>query len=133
MVKTSMLSPRSYDVSFYISYTYLDCLHCAEPVRSTCGCIRFVGAHVEKKGYLHDRQVESHQAIVRMHHRLFERSLWSYIHMYNRLPQSYVDMPSVSGLQAKLTHVAKERAKGGDPSWRQAHQDCGQILGLHGN
>ena len=66
--------------------------------------------------YMHSRCIESNtdQANSRMH--LFHRSLYLYIKMYNRLPPELVASTSVSCLQTKLTHLAKDRAKSQDPS-----------------
>ena len=40
--------------------------------------------------------------------RLYRRSLYAYILVYNRLPQTLADSPSVSSLQTRLTHLAKD-------------------------
>ena len=46
--------------------------------------------------------------LVNYHSRLFfDRSIYVYILTYNRLPQTFVDLSSVSDFHAKLTHVAR--------------------------
>ena len=59
--------------------------------------------------------------------RLFNRSLFAYILVYNRLPQALIDMPSVKSFQSKLTHLAKERAVTDQENWRKSYQDCNEI------
>ena len=65
---------------------------------------------------------------VRGHKHLYERSLFEYILMYNRLPQSLIDSPSVKYFQARLTHLAKQRASRDDSNWRQAYENCGDVV-----
>ena len=59
---------------------------------------------------------------------LWRRSLFSYISIYNRLPQSFVDSTSVSEFQSKLTSEAKRRAEGADNSWRKRFSSCEDVL-----
>ena len=59
--------------------------------------------------------------------RLYRRSLFAYILVYNRLPQALVDMPSVKDFQSKLTALAKHRAQTDQESWRRSYQDCDEI------
>ena len=40
------------------------------------------------------------------------------IDIYNNLPQSVVDAPSVSRFQHHLTEIAQERCKNDDPMWQ---------------
>ena len=49
---------------------------------------------------------------------LFSRSIFSMIDIYNNLPQSVVDAPSVSSFQNRLTEIAKKRCKNQDPMWQ---------------
>ena len=60
--------------------------------------------------------------------RLYRRSLFAYILMYNRLPQALVDMPSVKSFQSKLTALAKHRAQTDLEGWRRSFQDCDEIV-----
>ena len=59
--------------------------------------------------------------------RLYQRSLYGYILVYNRLPQPIADSPSVSSLQARLTHLAKQKASNSDELWRRSFHDCSAI------
>jgi len=79
----------------------------------------------------HDRPLLSYLSDVRENNRLYERSLWQYVLLYNRIPQRIVDLPQVATFQSMLIHLTKERAKQGDPTWRGAYQDCADILKLH--
>jgi len=64
---------------------------------------------------------------VNYQHRLYARSLYGYILMYNRLPQCFVDAPSVKSFQAKLTQMAKHQAQLDQSSWRKAYQSMADI------
>ena len=82
----------------------------------------------------HSRMLLSHFEEVRGHKRLYDNSLYLYVLMYNRLSEEMVKLPSVSSFQAKLTHLAKERAKANDARWRQCYQDCGEVVSIfHGH
>ena len=59
--------------------------------------------------------------------RLHDRSIYAYILIYNRLPEVLVNLPSVSSFQAKLTHLAKERARLNQESWRRSFQDLTDL------
>ena len=59
--------------------------------------------------------------------RLYQRSLYGYILVYNRLPQPIADSPSVSSFQARLTHLAKQKASNSDELWRRSFHDCSAI------
>jgi len=76
----------------------------------------------------HDKALHSFLDQVRGHHTMYFRSLYGYIHIYNRLSQGMVDIASVSEFQAKLTHMAKHRAANGDPTWRQAFAGSADVL-----
>ena len=75
----------------------------------------------------HSKVIQIFWDYVRGHSRLYERSLFEYILMYNRLPQSLVEATSVKCFQARLTHLAKERAKRDEPNWRQSYENCRDI------
>jgi hypothetical protein len=59
---------------------------------------------------------------------LFDRSLYAYILMYNRLPQELVDIPTVKDFQKKLTHLAKQRAMRDQEDWRSSFQHLSDIV-----
>ena len=81
----------------------------------------------------HSRTLHSFLDEMIYHRRPYFRSIYGYIHIYNRLSQSLVASSSVSIFQARLTHVAKVRAQSGDVRWRQAFADCADVLGnVHG-
>jgi len=62
--------------------------------------------------------------------RLYNRSLYAYVHIYNRLPQTLVDAPTVSSFQARLTHLAKQHAIHAHGDWRKSCQDCQEIVDM---
>ena len=76
----------------------------------------------------HAKTLESHFNQVRAYRGLYNTSLWSYILIYNRLPRGLIEQQSVKSFQSKLTHIAKVRAQGNDPTWRQAFQSCEDVL-----
>ena len=59
--------------------------------------------------------------------RLFERSVYAYVLMYNRLPETLINLPSVSAFQKMLTHLAKEKARLDQADWRRSFQDLMAI------
>ena len=67
---------------------------------------------------------------VNFHGRLFDRSLYAYILMYNRLPQAIVDLPPVATFQAKLTHLAKQRALVDEENWRRSFQSMADVADM---
>ena len=66
----------------------------------------------------HNKQLYGHWLEVKEHRALFSRSIFSMIDIYNNLPQSVVDAPSVSSFQSRLTEIAKKRCKNQDPMWQ---------------
>ena len=64
---------------------------------------------------------------VRYRDRMYQRSLYGHILMYNRLPQCVVDSPSVKTFQAKLTHIAKQQAMSDQSKWRRAYQSMADV------
>ena len=77
----------------------------------------------------HDKALYPFSAeVLYQRRRLYDRSLYSYIHMYNRLPQAFIDLPTVSTFQSKLTHLTKERAKADSEHWRASFQDLSDVL-----
>ena len=79
-------------------------------------------------GDFHTKALYSYSGGVSNNRRLYERSLFRYIHMYNRLPQVLADAASVKELQSKLTHIAKVRAMRDEEDWRQVYQDQGHFI-----
>jgi len=59
--------------------------------------------------------------------RLFNRSLYAYILIYNRLPQALVDRDSVKSFQGMLTHLAKMDATMGVEQWRGSFQSLESV------
>ena len=81
----------------------------------------------------HNRTLHSFVDEVVYHRRLYFRSIYGFIHIYNRLSQELVDSPSVSIFQTRLTYIAKVREQSSDVRWRQAFADCADVLAnLHG-
>jgi len=54
--------------------------------------------------------------------RLYQRSLYGYILVYNRLRKPIADSPSVSSFQARLTHLAKQKP--------QTATSCGDAVSM---
>ena len=77
-----------------------------------------------------DRCLVSHLTEVRAHSRMYNNSLYMYVLMYNRLPQTIVEIPSVSAFQAKLTSIAKDRARQEHPNWRCSYKNCKEVTDL---
>ena len=59
--------------------------------------------------------------------RLYGRSVYAYVLMYNRLPEALITLPSVSAFQKMLTHLAKEKARLNQEDWRRSFQDLTAI------
>ena len=66
----------------------------------------------------HNKQLYGHWLEVKEHRALFSRSIFSMIDIYNNLPQSVVDAPSVSSFQSRLTEIVKKQCKNQDPMWQ---------------
>ena len=78
--------------------------------------------------YLHTMQVDPHLSGVRSRNALYSRSLYHFVLIYNRLPQDLVNLGSVSAFQSQLTKFAKLRAERGEDTWRNAYEDCGEVM-----
>ena len=76
----------------------------------------------------HDKALHPFTEEVNCQQRLCNRSLYAYIHMYNRLPQAFVELKTATEFQRKLTHIAKDRAKNDCQQWRQSWQDLNHIV-----
>ena len=59
---------------------------------------------------------------------MYLRSIWRYVHIYNRLPRFLVSLSSVHEFQSRLTHYAKQRCLNGDIAWRSSWQSCADVL-----
>ena len=76
----------------------------------------------------HVRQLEAYYTTVYSHARLYPRSIFQYVLLYNRLPQWLVDKKSVQAFQTELTALAKSRAEAGQSTWREASQSCMDVV-----
>ena len=81
-------------------------------------------------GDFHNKAMYTYSGEVSHHRRLYDRSIFKYVHMYNRLPQVVVDTSTVKEFQAKLTHIAKLRASRNQETWRQAYQEQGDLVAM---
>ena len=75
----------------------------------------------------HSKALNPFSAEVNYHNRLYERSIYMYILIYNRLPQVLVDLPTVASFQAKLTHLAKQKASADPEHWRNSFQSTANV------
>ena len=66
----------------------------------------------------HTRPMESHRSLVRFQQSLYERSILNMVNVYNLLPQAFVEAPSVTEFQSKLTAVCREKCKYNDNNWK---------------
>ena len=83
--------------------------------------------------FMHSRTLHTFIDEVSEHHNLYFRSLFGYAHIYNRLTQHIVELPSVEAFQSKLTHLVKTQAEHANERWRQAFEDCSEVLRMcHG-
>jgi hypothetical protein len=48
--------------------------------------------------------------------------------MYSRLPQALVDIPTVKDFQAKLSHLAKQKAMRDQEDWRSSFQHLSDLV-----
>ena len=78
-------------------------------------------------GAFHNKALHSFDDKAIYQRRLYDRSLFAFIHMYNRLPQFIVDAATVSNFQSTLTRAAKSRAAAGDEHWRDWFQDWAHV------
>ena len=77
---------------------------------------------------LHTRQVDPQLSSVSSRNALYFRSLYHFVLIYNRLPQELVNLDSVSSFQSQLTKFAKLRALRGMTTWRNAYENCGDVM-----
>ena len=76
------------------------------------------GYHMEGR---HSKQLYGHANEVVAQWRLFERSIFGMVDVYNLLSQDAVDCPSVTSFQKCLTQIAKTRCDAGDAKWMYTH------------
>ena len=77
---------------------------------------------------MHSRSLETFSDSVHTSHRLYDSSLWTFVVIYNHLPEDIVSMQCIKEFQSKLTHIAKWRANMGDPHWRVSFQSPGDMM-----
>ena len=82
------------------------------------------------QGAFHDKALYAYSEQVSSHRRLYDRSLFMYIHMYNRLPQVLVDSQSVKDFQARLTNIVRVRASRNQETWRRSFQDQQDLIDM---
>ena len=91
-----------------------------------CAALPFASLGTEAN--YHTKALETFADQVSFNARLYNRSLFGYIHAYNRLPERFIDATSVSAFQCSLTHFAKEEAKrDANSRWRMAFKDSMEI------
>jgi len=76
----------------------------------------------------HNRTLRTFLDEVISHRPLYFRSVYGYTLIYNRLPQSLVNSPSVKTFQSRLTQIARYGAENGDSQWRHAFADDADVL-----
>ena len=84
-------------------------------------------AAVELCSNYHNKALHPPTEHVDYQSRLFNRSLYGYIFIYNRLPQALIDRSSVKSFQATLTHLAKMDAMMGVEQWRGSFQSLENL------
>ena len=75
----------------------------------------------------HNKQLESNLDKCVLRHGMYWRSLWGYVHIYNRLPQTFVDLDTVSKFQGALTHLARCRCNSGDRLWKDSFHSESEV------
>ena len=65
----------------------------------------------------HNKQFYGHGNKIHFQHGLHRRSVFGVLHVYNRLPQEFVDCACVSSFQRELTLLARKNCEDGDPDW----------------
>ena len=75
----------------------------------------------------HNRPLKTFDHVCTTNRRMFERSIFYMIHVYNRLPQYLIDCCSVSAFQKQLTQIAKHRCIAGDDEWASCFHSCSNL------
>ena len=68
----------------------------------------------------HSKQLYGRQLEIKFQVQLHHRSIFSMVHIYNRLSQNTVNSNSVSAFQSQLTRIERERCMRGDPDWMKS-------------
>ena len=71
----------------------------------------------EGRGHGHNKALYGHNGEISHCQRLFSRSIFAMVDIYNNLPQHVVDNSTVSEFQSYLNHLAYTRCQQGDVSW----------------
>ena len=87
-------------------------------------------ASAELTGDFHDSALHPFTERVTGQQRLHDRSLYACIHIYNRLPQDFVDESSISRFQSRLTQLAKTQAALHPEDWRQVWQSMAKTMSM---
>ena len=80
-----------------------------------------------REAHWHDKQIESFLDRVISRQPLYFRSLWGLVHVYNRLPQVFVDIDNVTTFQKELTHLARCRCRNDDSRWPHSFHSSSEI------
>ena len=76
----------------------------------------------------HNKQLESYYNSVCSHPRLYPRSVFHYVLIYNRLPQWIIDEKNVKTFQQAMNAIAKCKAEVGEEGWRKSFQSCQDVV-----
>ena len=68
----------------------------------------------------HAKALNNSRESIVCHRDLFNRSLFGYVDVYNRLPQYVIDCESISSFQHELTVICKRRCRQGVQSWKHS-------------
>ena len=113
-----------------LGFLHKRCLGECHPL--VCAALPFAADH-GVIGNFHSKALYPFSDQVFYNRRLFDRSVYAYIHIYNRLPQVVVDASSVKEFRQKLPHLARLRAITDQGDWRSSFQDLGDLMRtLHG-
>ena len=75
----------------------------------------------------HNKPLHPFTECVDYQSRLFNRSLYAYVLIYNRLSQALIDRSSVKSFQAMLIHLGKMDAMSGVERWRDSFQNLENV------
>jgi hypothetical protein len=76
----------------------------------------------------HSKQLLTQSENIVTRHGLYYQSIYGYVHIYNRLPESLVIIGTVKDFQVALTKMVRRRCTHAwDPFWRRAWSDCPQA------
>ena len=75
----------------------------------------------------HSKQLHTFCDSIVSRHGLYYRSIFGYVHIYNRLSESLVSLDSVKKFQCALTSLAKKRCGFWDPAWRASWKDTASM------